>query len=79
MAEERVVCSKVAGAFIDTIAEWIERSGGRIRADVAHQKLTPMGYAGSERTTPRVVAAPKKAYRREHHRVYSPGSPEPGG
>jgi hypothetical protein len=72
------VCSKVAGTFTDKIAEWIERSGGRIRADVAHQKLTSMGYAGSERTTRRVVAALKKAYRREDQRVYKLGSPSRG-
>ena len=78
-ADEPAVCSKVAGAFIDKIAEWIDRSGGRVRGDVVHDKLTSMGYGGSERTTRRVVAVLKKAYGRQHHRVYKPWITEPGG
>jgi hypothetical protein len=57
----------------------VERSGGRIRADVVHDKLVSMGYGGSERTTRRVVAALKQSYRHEHHRVYKPWITEPGG
>jgi hypothetical protein len=79
MAEGPAVCSKVAGAFIDKITEWVERSGGRVRADVVHEKLASMGYTGSERTTRRVVAVLKKSYRRENHRVYKPWVTEPGG
>jgi hypothetical protein len=37
-----------------------------------------MGYTGSERTTRRVVATLKKAYRHQHHRIYKPWIPEPG-
>src|SRR5581483_7850630 len=44
-----------------------------------HDKLAAMGYVGSARTTRRVVAALKKAYRHDHHRVYKPWLPEPGG
>ena len=72
------VGSKVAEAFVDKIAEWVDRSGGRVRADVVHEKLVSMGYAGSERTTRRVVAAVKAGYRRERHRVYKPWITEPG-
>jgi transposase len=75
---EPVVGSKVAGAFVDKITEWVERSGGRVRGDVVHEKLVAMGYRGSERTTRRVVAAAKAGYRREHHRVYKPWITEPG-
>src|SRR3954451_10823087 len=39
-------------AFAVKIEEWVDRSRGRIRADVAHQRLVAMGYVGSERTTP---------------------------
>ena len=46
-------------AFADKIVEWIDRSGGRVPADVVHEKLVAMGYSGSERTTRRVVAAEK--------------------
>lgn len=79
MTTEQGVCSKVADAFVDKIDEWVERSDGRVRADVVHDKLVAMGYTGSERTTRRVVAALKQAYRREHHRVYRPWITEPGG
>ena len=34
--------------FLDKIEEWVERSAGRIRADVAHDKLVAMGFTGSE-------------------------------
>jgi hypothetical protein len=73
------VASKVAGAFIDKIVEWIDRSDGRVRADVVHDKLVAMGYRGSERTTRRVVAVLKRDWRHHHHRVYKPWITEPGG
>lgn len=73
-----LVCSKMADAFIDKVTEWVERSDGRVRADVVHEKLVSMGYTGSERTTRRVVAALKAAHRRENHRVYKPWITEPG-
>ena len=38
-------------AFAVKIEEWVDRSRGKIRADVAHQRLVAMGYMGSERTT----------------------------
>lgn len=76
--EERLVRSKVAEAFADKVTEWIDRSGGRVRADVIHDKLVAMGYSGSPRTTRRVVAALKADYEREHHRVYRPWITEPG-
>lgn len=79
MVEAPLVCSKVAEAFVDKMVEWVERSNGRIRGDVAHDKLVAMGYGGSERTTRRVLAALKKTYHREHHRVYKPWITEPGG
>jgi hypothetical protein len=75
---EPVVRSRVAEAFAEKIVEWIDHSGGRVRGDVVHDKLVAMGYAGSERTTRRVVAALKAGYEREHHRVYKPWITEPG-
>ena len=35
----------MAEAFADKIAEWIERSGGKVRADVVHDKLGGLGYS----------------------------------
>jgi len=77
-AAEDGLRSGVAEAFADKIVEWIERSSGKVRADVVHDKLRAMGYSGSERTTRRVVAALKADYRQENHRVYKPWITEPG-
>ena len=38
-------------AFLPKLEEWWSGRKGKIRADVAHEKLTAMGYTGSERTT----------------------------
>src|SRR5699024_6050508 len=35
------------------IEEWVERSQGRVRADVIHGRLVAMGFTGTERTTRR--------------------------
>ncbi len=51
---------------------------GRIRADVAHQRLVAMGYMGSERTTRRAVAEAKRRWRAEHGRRTRPWVVEPG-
>ncbi len=64
--------------FREKIDELVERSGGRIRADVVHDKLVAIGYEGSERTTRRWVAEAKRCYRREHGRRTRPWIPEPG-
>lgn len=69
---------KVADPFTDKITEWIERSSGRVRADVVHRKLTDMGFVGSERTTRRVVAKLRSEFERSRHRVYKPWITEPG-
>lgn len=60
------------------IEEWVDRSRGRIRADVAHQRLVAMGYMGSERTTRRAVADAKRRWRAEHGRTTRPWVAEPG-
>lgn len=70
--------ARVSDPFADKITEWIDRSQGRIRADRVHDKLQPLGYRGSERTTRRVVAALKVQWRRDNHRPYKPWIPEPG-
>jgi transposase len=60
------------------VEEWVEASHGRVRADAAQRKLEALGYAGSERTTRRVVAEAKAAYRAGHRRRFRPWLPEPG-
>lgn len=64
--------------FTEKIAEWVDRSRGKIRADVVHERLVAMGYRGSERTTRRAVAEAKRAFRRGHGRRTRPWIPEPG-
>ena len=68
----------MSGVFAAKIDELVERSGGRIRADVAHDKLVAIGYEGSERTTRRWVADAKRQWRREHGRRTRPWIAEPG-
>ncbi len=54
--------------FMPKIEEWVERSNGKVRADVAFDKLGALGFDGSERTV-RAVAEVK---------LFRPWLPEPG-
>jgi transposase len=65
-------------AFAEKIEEWVDRSRGRVRADVCHERLVAMGYQGSERTTRRAVAEAKRRWRAEHGRRTRPWVVEPG-
>ncbi len=69
---------KMIDGFMPKIEELIERSGGRIGADAVHDKIRAMGFAGTDRTTRRAVAAAKESYRAGHRRVFRPWIPEPG-
>jgi transposase len=64
--------------FLPKVEEWVERSLGKVRADVAHDKLLAVGFTGSERTTRRAVAAVKKNYALGRVRVHRPWVTEPG-
>ena len=64
--------------YLPKVEEWVERSKGKVRADVAHDKLLALGYTGSERTTRRAVAKVKQSYRAGHVRVHRPWVTEPG-
>src|SRR5215467_6206401 len=64
-------------SFLAKVEELVDRSSGRIRADVVHRKLTAMGYGGSERSTRRAVAEAKAAWQAGHRRTYRPWLPEP--
>jgi transposase len=69
---------RAADEFAAKVEELVDRSSGKIRADVVHRRLTAMGYQGSERSTRRVVAEAKAAWRAGHRRTYRPWIPEPG-
>jgi transposase len=68
----------VVDPFLPKIEEWVERSKGKVRADVVHDKLTGLGYAESERTTRRAVERVKRAWRAGRRRVHRPWVAEPG-
>ena len=70
--------SQLIDEFLPKLEEWIERSKGRLRADVAHDKLVALGYTGSQRTTRRAVAVVKRDYRLGRVRVHRPWVTEPG-
>ncbi|MBK3643031.1 IS21 family transposase [Streptomyces sp. MBT33] len=65
-------------AYLPKIEELVVRSGGRIRADVVHKRITAMGFTGGERTTRRTVAEAKAQFRAGQRRVYRPWITEPG-
>jgi hypothetical protein len=68
----------VIDEFLPKLEELVDRSKGKIRADKAHEKITAMGYGGSERTTRRAVASLKAAWHAGRRRVHRPWVTEPG-
>jgi transposase len=76
--EARPARAKAADAFAEHIEGWMEASGGRVRADVCHEKLVALGYGGSARSSRRAVASARRRYRQGRLRVYRPWLPEPG-
>ncbi|MDQ2844789.1 MAG: IS21 family transposase, partial [Actinomycetota bacterium] len=69
---------QLIGGFLPKLEEWMEHSRGKIRADVAHDKLVAWGYQGCERTTRRAVATVRTAFRAGRVRVHRPWITEPG-
>lgn len=78
LAGAPVVRDRLMIPFLEKLEEWMEASHGKIRADVAHDKLTAMGFAGSPRTTRREVAAARATYKAGRRRVHRPWVVEPG-
>jgi transposase len=69
---------RLIDVFMPKVEELVDRSKGKIRADVAHRKLAAMGYQGSERSTRRAVSEVKQAWQAGRRRRYRPWVPEPG-
>lgn len=69
---------RIIDPYLDKIEEWVDRSEGRVRADVIHERLEGLGFSGDERTTRRAVAEAKAAWRAGHRRTYRPWIAEPG-
>ena len=78
MTAEPAARDHLIDPFREKIEEWVERSRGRVRGDIAHDRLTALGYTGSERSTRRAVAQAKKLRKLGHGRVYRPWVAEPG-
>ncbi len=76
--QERTHRARPIDEFMDKIEELVARSGGRVRADVVHRRITAMGFTGGERTTRRAVAAVKQTWQAGRRRVFRPWIPEPG-
>jgi transposase len=74
----RVRRPRLIDDYLDKVEELVERSAGRVRADVVHERLVAMDFSGDERTTRRAVAECKQAWRDGHRRRYRPWVPEPG-
>ena len=49
-ARPRSCRPRLVDEFLPKIEEWVEKSNGKIRADVAHDKLVAMGFPGSGRS-----------------------------
>lgn len=64
--------------FLGKIEELVDKSQGKIRADVVHERLVAMGFGGTDRSTRRAVAEVKAAWKAGHRRKYRPWVPEPG-
>lgn len=69
---------RIIDQHVAKIEEWVERSAGKVRADVIHERLVAMGFTGTERTTRRAVAEAKAAWKVGHRRTYRPWITEPG-
>ncbi len=76
---EPVPRARIIDPYLEKIEELVERSHGKVPADVRHDNhLVPMGFDGDERTMRRAVATAKEAYDLGHRRTYRPWVPEPG-
>lgn len=69
---------RMIDGFLPKVEEWVERSSGKVRADVVHERLVAVGFTGTERTTRRAVAQVKAAWRAGRQRTYRPWITEPG-
>ena len=69
---------RIIDVHLAKIEEWVDRSQGKVRADVVHERLVAVGFTGDERTTRRAVAQVKAAWRAGRRRTYRPWITEPG-
>ena len=78
LSDRAAARAQLIDEYLPKVEEWVERSAGKVRADVAHDKLLALGFTGSERTTRRAVAQVKANFRVGRVRVHRPWVTEPG-
>lgn len=78
LSDQPVARPQLIDPYLPKVEEWVDKSKGKIRADVAHRKLKGLGFTGSERTTRRAVAQVKAAFKLGRVRVHRPWITEPG-
>ena len=61
--------------YLPKVEEWVERSRGKVRADVVFRRLCRLGFAGSERSVRRAVCEPRRSSARATTGSIGPGSP----
>ncbi|EKT84829.1 integrase catalytic subunit [Rhodococcus opacus M213] len=69
---------RIIDEYLPQIEQWVDRSRGKVRADIVHERLVALGFEGTERTTRRAVADAKTAWQAGHRRTYRPWIAEPG-
>ena len=70
--------ARLIDEYVDKVVELVDRSKAKVRADVVHERIVAMGFAGDERTTRRAVAEAKATWRADNRRPFKPWVPEPG-
>ncbi len=46
VADRGVARAMLVDEFLPKVEEWVERSQGKLRADIAHDKLVGLGFSG---------------------------------
>ena len=65
---EPVLRPRLIDPFLDKVEEWVDRSGGKVRADVVHEWLAAMGFTG--------MSGPRGGRRRRRRHGGGPGTAE---
>ncbi len=76
--EPQVRRARLIDELIPNLEKWVQDSRGKILGDKAHERLTALGYTGTERTTRRALAEIKAQWRLGNTRVHRPWVTEPG-
>lgn len=70
--------SQLIDDYREQLEGWVDQSHGKIRGDVAHDKLVALGFTGTDRTLRRALKEAKRQWRQGNTRVHRPWVTEPG-